>query len=177
MPTNIKKKSITDLSAIIEGLIKADVEFIIVGGIAAVIQGAPVATMDVDIVHSQSLNNVSKLFVFLKSINAIYRRPDDKIIEPKEEDLSEMGHVLLTTCFGPLDILAFIEEGKTYGDLFDHSIEIEFRGYNIRVLDIKTLTELKRISKLPKDKQRLAVLEETLRQLADDLPTITTETE
>jgi hypothetical protein len=46
MPTNIKKTSEADLSAIIEGLIKADVKFILVGGLAAVIQGAPATTMD-----------------------------------------------------------------------------------------------------------------------------------
>ncbi|MFZ1986147.1 MAG: hypothetical protein WAU91_17175, partial [Desulfatitalea sp.] len=109
MPSNSKKTISADLGAIIEGLLRADVEFILVGGLAAVIQGAPLTTMDVDIVHSQSSDNISKLFTFLSSIDATYRRPDNKIIEPKVEDFSEMGHVLLTTRFGPLDILAFIE--------------------------------------------------------------------
>jgi hypothetical protein len=167
MPGNKKKMSEPDLSAIIEGLVKADVNFILVGGLAAVIQGTPFTTMDVDIVHRQSSENISKLFAFLKSIEAIYRRPDDKIISPKEEDFFQMGHILLKTCYGPLDILAFIEHGKTYEDLFQDTIEIQFRGRNIRVLDITVLTELKRTSRLPKDKQRLAILEETLQQLAD----------
>jgi hypothetical protein len=165
MPTNIKKTPEADLSAIIEGLIKEEVKFILVGGLAAVIQGAPVTTMDVDIVHNRSSENISKLFTFLKSIDATYRRPDNKIIAPKEEDLSVMGHALFTTRIGPLDVLAFIEERKTYEDLIRHTIEIEFRGHTIQVLDIKMLIELKRKSKDPKDKQRLAVLEETLRQL------------
>ena len=165
MPTNIKKTSEADLSAIIEGLIKADVKFILVGGLAAVIQGAPVTTMDVDIVHCRSPENISKLFAFLKSIDATYRRPDNKIIAPKEEDFSGMGHALFSTRIGPLDVLAFIEERKTYEDLLKYTIEIEFRGHTIQVLDIKMLIELKRKSKDPRDKQRLPVLEETLRQL------------
>lgn len=165
MPTNIKETSEADLSAIIEGLIKADVKFILVGGLAAVIQGAPVTTLDVDIVHSRSPENISKLFAFLKSIDATYRRPDNKIIAPKEEDFSGMGHALFSTRIGPLDVLAFIEERKTYEDLLKHTIEIEFRGHTIQVLDIKVLIELKRKSKDPKDKQRLSVFEETLRQL------------
>jgi hypothetical protein len=165
MPTNIKKTQEADLSAIIEGLIKAEVQFILVGGLAAVIQGAPVTTMDVDIVHSRSSENISKLFAFLKSIDATYRRPDDKIIAPKEEDFSGMGHALFSTCIGPLDVLAFIEERKTYEDLLKHAIQIEFRGHTIQVLDIKMLIELKKKSKDPKDKRRLPVLEETLRQL------------
>jgi hypothetical protein len=88
----VKKTPEADLSAIIEGLIKADVKFILVGGLAAVIQGAPVTTMDVDIVHSRSSENISKLFAFLKSIDATYRHPDNKTIAPKEEHLSGMGH-------------------------------------------------------------------------------------
>ena len=145
----MKKIADIDLSALIEGLARADVKFILVGGLAAVVQGAPVTTMDVDIVHHQSSQNISKLHSFLKSIDAIYRRPDDLVIEPVEDDLSREGHVLLMTRFGPLDVLAYIEEGKTYDDLFQDSIEIEFRKYKIRVLDIKILTELKRKSKLP----------------------------
>lgn len=169
MHTSGKKSASADLSAIIEGLIKADVKFILVGGLAAVVQGAPVTTMDVHIVHNRSSENIAKLLAFLKSIAATYRRLDDKVIEPKEDDLSGMGHALFTTRFGPLDVLAVIEEGKTYEDLIEHTVEIEFRGHVIRVLDLKMLIKLKRTSKDPKDKQRLPVLEETLRQLEGEL--------
>jgi len=168
MHTNNKNSTGANLSSILEGLIKADVKFILVGGLASVIQGAPVTTMDVDILHDRSPENIAKLFAFLKSIAAIYRRPDDKVIEPKEEDLFGRGHTLFATSLGPLDVLAVIEEGQAYEDLLDHTVEIEFRGYMIRVLDLKMLIELKRTSKDPKDKQRLPVLEETLRQLEEE---------
>jgi hypothetical protein len=49
MHTNSKRTTGVDLGAIIEGLIKADVEFILVGGLAAVVQGSPITTMDVGI--------------------------------------------------------------------------------------------------------------------------------
>ena len=55
------------------------------------VQGAPVTTMDVDIVYDRSSENISKLFEFVKSIDAIYRRPDNKIIKPKEVDFSGDG--------------------------------------------------------------------------------------
>ena len=167
MPTSSKKSASADLSALLEGLIEADVKFILVGGLSAVVQGAPVTTMDVDIVHNQSPENIAKLFAFLKSISAFYRLPDDKIIKPKKEDLSGMGHALFTTSLGPLEVLAVIEGGKDYEDLLEHTVEIEFRGHTIRVLDLEVLIELKKTSKDPKDKQRLPVLEETLRQLKE----------
>ncbi len=49
MPTSSKEMTGPDLSAVLEGLTKADINFILVGGLAAVVQGAPVTTMDVDI--------------------------------------------------------------------------------------------------------------------------------
>ena len=168
MPMGSVKPTNVNLSAVLEGLIEAGVDFILVGGLAAVVQGAPVTTMDVDIVHNQSPENIAKLLAFLKSVDAFYRRPDDKRIEPKEDDLSGMGHTLFTTRLGPLDVLAVIEEGKGYGDLLEHTVEIEFRGHTIRVLDLKMLIQLKRSSTDPKDRQRLPVLEETLRQLEEE---------
>ena len=164
MPTGSGKPTSASLSEVLEGLLKAKVDFILVGGLAAVIQGAPVTTMDVDIVHNQAPENIARLFAFLKSIEAVYRRLDDKLIEPKRRDLSGKGHVLLTTRIGPLDILAVIEGGRSYEDLLEHTVEIDFRGHALRVLDLKTLIELKNTSTDLKDKQRLSVLKETLRQ-------------
>ena len=165
MPTDSGEPTSVDLGAILEGLIEAGVDFILVGGLAAVVQGAPVTTMDVDIVHNQSPENIAKLLAFLRSIGAFHRRPDDKLIEPQEGDISGMGHALFTTRLGPIDVLAAIEEGRAYGDLLEHTVAIGFRNHTIRVLDLKMLIQLKRASTNLKDKQRLPVLEETLRQL------------
>jgi predicted nucleotidyltransferase len=168
MPTSGKKPTSPSLSEILEGLLEAGVDFILVGGLAAVIQGAPVTTMDVDIVHSQTPENIARLLAFLKSVSAVHRRLDDKLIEPKGRDLSEKGHVLLTTHIGPLDVLAFVEGGRAYKDLLEHAVEIDFRGHTLRVLDLEMLIELKKTSSDPKDKQRLPVLKETLRQLEEE---------
>ena len=165
MPSSNRKPTSVDLGAILEGLSEAGVNFILVGGLAAVVQGAPVTTIDVDIVHDRSPENISRLLRFLKSIDAFHRRPDDKVLEPVEGDISGMGHALFTTRLGPLDVLAVIEQGKTYGDLLEHTVEIEFRNHIIHVLELETLIQLKKTSSDSKDIQRLSVLEETLRQL------------
>lgn len=168
MPMSNKEKAHgPDLSAVLEGLIKAEIKFILVGGLAAVVQGTPVTTMDVDIVHQRSSENIVKLLSFLKSIGAVHRRPDDKIIEPTEQDLSGDGHALYSTRLGPLDVLAVIEQGKSYDNLLDYTVDVQFRGHSIKVLDLEMIIELKRTSKNPKDRQQLPVLEETLRQLRE----------
>ena len=118
-------------------------------------QGAPITTMDIDIVHRQTSENISKLINFLKSIGSYHRRLEDKVIEPISEHISGEGHSLFVTNFGPLDVLGTIEAGASYDDLINHTVEIEFRGHTIRVLDLETLVELKKDSKDPRDKQRL----------------------
>ena len=167
MPTDSEGQTRVDLGAILEGLARAGVEFILVGGLAAVVQGAPVTTMDVDIVHRQSPENIARLMAYLASIDAIHRRPDDKRIKPQAGDISGKGHALFKTRLGPIDVLAVIEGGRAYGDLLEHTVEIEFRNHTIRVLDLEMLVQLKKASPDPKDRQRLPVLEETLRQLKE----------
>ena len=138
MHTGNKNSTRVELSSILEELLKANIKFILVGGLAAVVQGAPVITLEVEIVQERSSENITKLLAFLKSINAFYRRPDDKVILPKEDNFVTMGHRLFTTRLGPIDVLAFIEEGKTYEDLIKHTLGIEFRGHTLHVLDLKS---------------------------------------
>jgi hypothetical protein len=61
-----------------------------------------------------------------------------------------------------------IEGGRSYEDLLEQTVEIDFRGHTLQVLDLKTVIELKQTSTAPKDKQRLPVLKETLRQLEEE---------
>ena len=168
MPLNNTENRTIDLNALIEGLCEARVEFIVVGGIATVIHGAPITTMDLDIVHRQTDANIQKLLIYLKSVGAHYRRPDEKVIEPDEHILLAKGHSLLSTRFGPLDVLAIIENGHGYDELIRDSVEIEFRGYKLQVLSLAKIIEMKRNSKYSKDLQRLPIFEETLREICKE---------
>ena len=56
MPSDKGKTKNAGLSALLEGLINAGIEFILVGGLAAVVQGAPITTIDVDIERSKQCN-------------------------------------------------------------------------------------------------------------------------
>ena len=56
MPSDKGKTENAGLSALLESLINAGIEFILVGGLAAVVQGAPITTMDVDTERSKQCN-------------------------------------------------------------------------------------------------------------------------
>ncbi|MFH0726325.1 MAG: hypothetical protein V2B19_08265 [Pseudomonadota bacterium] len=157
-----------DLGELLKGLSDAGIEFILVGGVAAVAQGAPIMTYDLDIVHRRTEENVMKLMTFLSSIDARHRRPDDKLLFPNEADLRGRGHVLLTTRFGPLDVLAVIEKGLGFEELLPNTVLIEFQGYRINVLNLETIVALKSDSNVSTDPYRLAILKETLQQLREE---------
>ena len=98
-------KQATDFFKIIEILAKYDVDYIIIGGVSAVLQGAPVTTFDLDVVHSREETNLSKILKALQELNAYYRTRKDIRIEPEIYRLELPGHHLLMTDAGPLDVL------------------------------------------------------------------------
>jgi hypothetical protein len=50
-----------------------EVEFIVVGMTAGILQGAPVTTIDLDLVHRRSPENVARLLRVLAELDAVYR--------------------------------------------------------------------------------------------------------
>ena len=139
------------------------VEFIIVGGVAAVLNGAAYMTFDLDIVHHRSPENLVRLMSLLTELDARYRvRPE---LKPQPTHLASDGHQLLLTKYGPLDVLGAIEHGLTYEDLLPKTRTVTIApDCNVAVLGIPALIELKEGSKDPKHQQQLAVLKKTLRQ-------------
>jgi hypothetical protein len=53
----VKHPTVADPEALLAELLAEGVEFIIVGGTAAVLQAAPIATQDLDIVHRRTEEN------------------------------------------------------------------------------------------------------------------------
>jgi hypothetical protein len=153
------------LTSILGVLLGEGLEFVLVGALAAVAQGAPVTTHDVDIVHRRTPENLDRLMAALAKLNARYRgRAPDSPIPPDRKALATPGHSLFMTDLGPLDCLGAIEGGRGYDDLVPLSIEAEMDGH-LLVLGLPTIVELKRRSTEAKDRLMLPVLEETLKRL------------
>ncbi len=150
-----------DFSAVLEVLAKHEVDFIVVGGYSAVLLGAPVATFDVDIVHSRTQENLTRLVAALDELSAHYRDHIPRRIAPSGDGLSKMGHHLLATKFGPLDVLGAIGHEEDYADLFGHTESVEiFEGVSVDILDLATLIQVKEKTARPKDNYMLEILRE-----------------
>lgn len=148
-----------DFALILELLAKHNVDFIVVGGVCAVLLGAPVTTFDLDIVHSRSVDNVERLKAALAELDANYREHLPRKIAPAADALESPGHHLLLTRFGPLDVLGIIGENQGYDELISHceSIELE-RAHTIQVLDLDTLIDTKARTARNKDLVMLEIL-------------------
>jgi len=154
-----------DLTSILTVLLEEQVDMVLVGALAAVAQGAPITTHDVDVVHARSTSNVTRLIAALGRLNARYRgRPAFAPLPPDPVALAGPGHSLFMTDLGPLDCLGTIEGGLSYDALLPLSIQIDFDGRPLRVLGLETIVRLKRGSTTPKDRLALPILEETLRK-------------
>jgi predicted nucleotidyltransferase len=75
------------------------------------------------------------------------------------------GHQLLVTTHGDLDCLGTVGEGQNYEDLLDRAPELNLgEGLSVRVIDLRTLIELKEKAGRPKDLAALPVLRATLEE-------------
>jgi hypothetical protein len=143
-------------------LLRADVDFIVVGMAAGILQGAPAITLDLDIIHRRSPDNVERLSV-LQGIHAVARN-DDRRIAPGASHLLGPGHILLTTDHGDFDCLGTVDDNRTFEDLLPLSRAIKFDEGDLLVLDLPALIEVKRRAGRPKDLAVLPVLEATLHE-------------
>jgi predicted nucleotidyltransferase len=154
-----ERKLIATLRTLHEG----GVEFILVGGLAAVLNGAPVDTFDIDVVHSRDTANVERLLPLLEAMNAVFRMQPERRLKPNASHLASAGHLNLITRYGPLDLLGTIGRDLGYEDLIAHSVELDIaEGLRIRVLDLETLIAIKEELNGEKDRAVLPILRRTL---------------
>jgi len=156
-----------DFLAALRLLTRHGVEFIVVGGVGAVLQGAPLTTFDLDVVHSTSAENVERLLAALDELDAVFRAQPERRLRPQSSHLASGGHQLLITNCGPLDVLGSIGRSRTYDDLSRETVPIELGGgLTVRVLSLEALIRVKQETGRQQDLAVLPLLRQTLKQRA-----------
>jgi hypothetical protein len=147
---------------LLRGLLHHQVAFCVVGGVAAQLAGAPILTLDLDILYEKTPENLRRLLLLLKDIHARYRDPAGRHIEPDLSRLETMKLHLLLTDLGALDLLATIGPNQTYQDLLSRTEVYNLDGLDVRVLDLVSVIETKEYANRDKDRAVLPVLRQTL---------------
>lgn len=155
-----------DLVKILARLVEHRVEFVLVGGYAALSHGSTYMTVDVDVCapcEMADLENLSRLHAALADLHPRHRMvPDQRPFIFPPRNLEETGCIYLKTDLGQLDVLGRIEIGD-YAFLREHSTMLELPFGPCQVLDCPTLIRSKKTTARPKDllvaQQLAAILE------------------
>jgi hypothetical protein len=146
---------------LIDRLVAAEVEFVLIGGIAAQAHGSPSLTADLDIVPSWDRDNLRKVARLLAEIAAVrHGIPEDSPpLPPLDERTLLAGAVFtLTTRFGRFDLLANPDPGLDFDALMRSAVEYEFLGHRLHVASLDDLIAMKRAAGRPKDRVELEIL-------------------
>ena len=150
----------TDFSALLDALVRADVEFVIVGGLAATVHGSGRLTQDIDVVYGRSDANLQRLASTLAPFNPYPRgAPLGLPFEWSAETLRRGLNFTLTTDVGFIDLHGEILGGGGYEALSRRSVSVALFGNDVLCLDLNALIETKRAAGRPKDYEVIAELE------------------
>ena len=155
----------TDLEGLLGALRTADVDFILVGGMAGIAHGAARLTYDVDIVYERSTQNIQRVVNALELLNPYLRgAPLGLAFRWDPETIAHGLNFTLTTTLGDIDILGEISGGGAYHDLISHTTMIDVEGTPCRCLNLDKLIQVKRAAARKKDLEAIAELEALLEE-------------
>jgi hypothetical protein len=130
-----------------------------------VLQGVPITTTDLDIVHRRTPENVARLLEVLLSLDATMRYDMARRgLRPTAQMLAGRGQVNLSTSLGPIDPLCELDAGQGYDELLPHSVSVRDEGRLLHVLDLPTLIAAKTRAGRPKDRIVLPILIATMQE-------------
>jgi predicted nucleotidyltransferase len=156
---------VTDFQRLIGTLADAEVEFVIVGGLAATAHGSARLTQDVDVVYSRSPANLKRLVAALSPFQPYLRgAPRGLPFDWSSSTLRRGLNFTLTTTVGDIDLLGEVTGGGVYEDLLPHTAAMDFFGHSCRCLDLPWLIRVKRAAGRPKDLEAVAELEALLEE-------------
>ena len=160
--------TVTDFEKAIRTFSEAQIECVIVGGLAATIHGSARLTQDVDFVYARDRANVGRLVAALRPHSPYLRgAPPGLPFEWSEATVERGLNFTLTTAIGDIDLLGEITGGGDYEALLPHSVEVDIFGCRCRCLDLPGLIRAKRAAGRPKDLDALAELEALLAERRD----------
>jgi hypothetical protein len=158
------------LLSMLKGLTAANVDFVVVGGVAARAHGSPRITEDLDVCYDTDEANLDRLAHVLASWNAYPRgvEPGLPFIMDRRT-LTTSPILTLTTDEGWLDLLDIVEGIGDFHAVVKASATVEGGDLEFLALDLPGLVKAKKAAGRPKDLDQLPELEAliALRRQAD----------
>lgn len=153
-----------DPERLLRTLVDHEVEFYVVGAVAAWLQGNPSVTLDLDVMPRRDIDNADRLAAALNELSARPRGSDDPA-ELEGADFLGWKAQSFDTEAGPLDIVPHAAAIGAFEDVA--TIELALDDISIRAITIDEVIASKEKLGRPKDTAALPALyatRETLRR-------------
>lgn len=150
-----------NLNNLLKRLLQSQIDFVLIGGYAAVVHGSSQVTQDIDICAVMTGENLARLREALKELDPKHRM--NPSFKPSLMDYPAPDQTLdnfyLQTNEGVLDIIRDVRPVGTFDRIKQKAVEITLFGHPCKVISIDDLIEVKKSMVRPKDKATLEELE------------------
>jgi hypothetical protein len=137
---------------ILRRLVERGVDFVVIGGIAAVLHGSARTTFDLDISFATDDANVAALGDVLTALSARLKGVDDELpFVPDAQTLRRVELLTLVTSLGELDVLSGPPGAPPYAELRRNADRYDLGGFNVSVASIDDLIAMKQAAGRAKD--------------------------
>jgi hypothetical protein len=141
-------------------LVQAEIDFVVIGGVAIVVQANPRFTRDVDICYATDTANLERLGTLLVSLEARLRDVEEDVaFVPDAQTLRHVQMLTLSTREGNLDLLVDPPGSPGYAALRRRADVIDLAGTPVRIASLEDLLEMKRAAGRPQDRIDIESLE------------------
>ena len=164
-----------DPVAALRVLVEGDVDFVVIGGIAARLRGAPLLTQDVDITPATDRHNLERLKRALEELEARLRTASEPegVTFPFDPALLESARVwTFITRFGDLDLVAAPAGTNGYDDIVRDADDLRVATDPELIVKVASLVDVirsKEAAGREKDRAALPMLRRTLEESSKDL--------
>lgn len=134
-----------NLQSLLKFLVKSPLDFVIIGGFAAVLHGCNQTTRDIDICLMLSPEQIELLREILKPLHPKLRTTSKKqsfLVYP--QDLTNVKNLYLETDLGVFDVVSHVEGVGNFYDVLKNAKEIELYENRCHVISIDDLIKSKK---------------------------------
>jgi predicted nucleotidyltransferase len=144
-------------------LVEAQVEFVVVGGVSAVLQGVPITTVDLDVCYRRTPENIARLASVVAAFNARLRDFPAELPFTLDARAIQLGsNFTLEIGDESLDLLGTMSAIGGYEDIIDQAQDVLVNSMTVKALSLDQLITTKAAAGRPKDFATIPIIRATL---------------